>query len=124
MKRAPSAPRPRVAVLVTAWDRLDKEKRVQGPMAYLRAQYPMFAGRLEDIETLEVKAFGVSVVSGDFADPVFKAEFYEKGLKNAGYVVTDHKPDEFVPDLTLPVSWVMTSSDPRLSKRSSIDRLD
>jgi hypothetical protein len=109
MKRAPSGPRPRVAVLVTAWDRLDKEKRVQGPMAYLRTQYPMFAGRLEDIETLEVKAFGVSVVSGDFADPVFKAEFYEKGLKNAGYVVTDDKPDEFVPDLTLPVSWVMTS---------------
>ena len=109
LKRTPDGLRPRVAVLVTAWDRLDKEKRVKGPMAYLRTQYPMFAGRLEDIETLEVKAFGVSVVSGDFADPEFKAAFYEKGLKNAGYVVTDDKPDEFVPDLTLPVSWVMMS---------------
>lgn len=107
MKRTPSGARPRVAVLVTAWDRLDKEKRIQGPMAYLRTQYPMFAGRLRDIETLETKAFGVSVVSGDFADPVFKAEFYEKGLNDAGYVVTDDKPEEFVPDLTLPVSWVM-----------------
>jgi hypothetical protein len=109
MKSTPGGPRPRVAVLVTAWDRLDEEKRVQGPMAYLRVQYPMFAGRLEDIETLEVKAFGVSVVSGDFADPAFKAEFYEKGLKNSGYVVTDDKPGQFVPDLTLPVSWVMMS---------------
>jgi hypothetical protein len=109
LKRTQGGPRPRVAVLVTAWDRLDKEKQVQGPMAYLRTQYPMFAGRLEDIETLEVKTFGVSVVSGDFSDPKFKVEFYEKGLKNAGYVVTDDKPDEFVPDLTLPVSWVMTS---------------
>jgi hypothetical protein len=78
-------------------------------MAYLRTQFPMFAGRLEDIETLDVKAFGVSVVSGDFEDPVFKAKFYETGLKNAGYVVTDDRPDEFLPDLTLPISWVMTS---------------
>jgi hypothetical protein len=109
LKRPPGGPKPRVAVLVTAWDRLDNEKRVQGPMAYLRTQYPMFAGRLEDIETLEVKTFGVSVVSGDFSDPTFKAEFFEKGLKNAGYVVTDDKPAEFVSDLTLPVSWVMTS---------------
>lgn len=109
LKRTPGGPKPRVAVLVTAWDRLDKEKRVKGPMAYLRNQYPMFAGRLEDIETLDVKTFGVSVVSGDFSDPVFKAEFFEKGLKSAGYVVTDDKPAEFVSDLTLPVSWVMMS---------------
>ncbi|MFD2052025.1 hypothetical protein ACFSQT_02360 [Mesorhizobium calcicola] len=109
LKRTPVGPKARVAVLVTAWDRLDKEKRVKGPMAYLRTQYPMFAGRVEDIETLDVKTFGVSVVSGDFSDPVFKAEFFEKGLKNSGYVVTDDKPAEFVSDLTLPVSWVMTS---------------
>jgi hypothetical protein len=109
LKRTPGRPMPRVAVLVTAWDRLDKEKRVQGPMAYLRTQYPMFAGRLEDIETLEVKTFGVSVVSGDFSDPAFKAEFFEMGLKNAGYVVTSDKPAEFVSDLTLPVAWVMAS---------------
>lgn len=109
LKRTPGGTRPRVAVLVTAWDRLDKEKRLQGPMAYLSTQYPLFAGRLEDIETLEVKAFAVSVVSGDFADPAFKAAFYENGTKNAGYVVADDKPDEFVPDLTLPIAWVMTS---------------
>lgn len=99
--------RPRVAVLVTAWDRLDPQKRVQGPMTYLRTQFPMFAGRLEDIETLEVKAFGVSVASGDLEDPEFKAKFYEKGLNGAGYVVTDDKPDQFLSDLTLPVSWIM-----------------
>jgi hypothetical protein len=109
LKRTPGGPKPRVAVLVAAWDRLDKEKRVQGPMAYLQTQYPMFAGRLEDIDTLEVKTFGVSVVSGDFSDPAFKAKFFEEGLKSAGYVVIDDNPAEFVSDLTLPVSWVMTS---------------
>lgn len=98
---------PRVAVLVTAWDRLDEEKRVRGPMAYLRSEYPMLAGRLNDIATLEVKAFGVSVVSGDFADPKFKEEFFRKKLKDSGYVVTDDEPAEMLPDLTLPLSWVM-----------------
>lgn len=107
LKRPQSGRRPRVAVLVAAWDRLDPQARSQGPMAYLRGQFPMFAGRLDDIETLDVKAFGVSVVSGDFEDEEFKAAFFDKGLSEAGYVVTDDKPEEFVPDLTLPVSWVM-----------------
>jgi hypothetical protein len=107
LKREQDGSRPRVAVLVTAWDRLDPEKRVQGPMSYLRSQYPMFAGRLEDTETVEVKAFGVSVASGDLEDPDFKKKFYEMGLNGAGYIVTDEKPHEFLSDLTLPVSWVM-----------------
>jgi hypothetical protein len=107
LKRGQGGSRPRVAVLVTAWDRLDPEKRVQGPMAYLRNQYPMFAGRLEDVETLEVKTFGVSVASGDLDDPEFKKKFYEKGLHGAGYIVTDEKPKDFLADLTIPISWVM-----------------
>lgn len=107
LKKGDGGAAPRVAVLVTAWDRLDKVRRVQGPLAYLRSEYPMLAGRLDDIATLEVKAFGVSVVSGDFSDPQFKAEFLKGKLKNSGYVVTDDKPDEMLPDLTLPLSWVM-----------------
>jgi hypothetical protein len=107
LKSEADGSRPRVAVLVTAWDRLDPEKRVQGPTAYLRKEYPMFAGRLDDIDTLEIRAFGISVVSGDLDDPKYKEEFYEKGLHGAGYVVTDEQPDNFLPDLTLPVSWVM-----------------
>jgi hypothetical protein len=98
---------PRVALLVTAWDRLDKVRRMQGPLAYLRSEYPMLAGRLDDIATLDVKAFGVSVVSGDFADPEFKEEFFKGSFKDSGYVVTDDRPDEMLLDLTLPLSWVM-----------------
>jgi hypothetical protein len=67
----------------------------------------MFAGRLDDIATLDVKAFGVSVVSGDFEDPKFKKEFFKKKLKDSGYVVTDEEPSQLLPDLTLPLSWVM-----------------
>jgi hypothetical protein len=107
LKRGAGGVLPRVAVLVTAWDRLDKEKRVQGPMAYLQSEYPMFAGRLDDIATLEVRAFGISVVSGDFEDPKFKEEFFRKKLKDSGYVVTDDEPAKTFPDLTLPLSWVM-----------------
>jgi hypothetical protein len=107
LKREDGGVVPRVAVLVTAWDRLDKVRKVQGPLAYLRSEYPMLAGRLDDIATLDVKAFGVSVVSGDFADPEFKDEFFKGRLKDSGYVVTDDKPDEMLPGLTLPLSWIM-----------------
>ena len=107
LKRGDGGAAPRVAVMVTAWDRLDKERRMQGPLAYLTSEYPMLAGRLKDITTLEVKAFGVSVVSGDFADPKFKDEFFNRRFRDAGYVVTDDKPSEMLPDLTLPLSWVM-----------------
>jgi hypothetical protein len=107
LKKADGGEVPRVAVLVTAWDRLDKVRRVQGPLAYLRSEYPMLAGRLDDIVTLDLRAFGVSVVSGDFSDPKFKEEFFKGKLKDSGYVVMDDKPDEMLPDLTLPLSWVM-----------------
>ena len=44
----------------------------EGAAAFLRKEYPLFAGRLDDIELLEVALFGVSAVGGDFEDPVFK----------------------------------------------------
>jgi Double-GTPase 1 len=98
---------PRVSVLITAWDRLDKETSARGPLAYLHTEYPMFAGRLDDIQSLNVKAFGVSVVSGDFMDPEFKENFFKKNLKDSGYVVVDDDPTTLIPDLTLPIEWVM-----------------
>ena len=107
LKKNPDGSRPRVSVLVTAWDRLDGETSSKGPLAYLRAEYPMFAGRLDDITGLEVKVFGVSVVSGDFVDPEFKEAFFKKNIKDSGYVVADDNPGVTIPDLTLPVEWVM-----------------
>ena len=99
--------RPRVAVLVTAWDLVDKDREKHGPRAYLQKEFPLFAGRLEDISTLEVGIFGVSVVGGDFIDDDFTAKFLDGNIDNFGYVVAEPNT---VPDgghMTAPIRWVM-----------------
>jgi hypothetical protein len=99
---------PRVAILVTAWDRLDAAAKESGPSAYIESEYPLFAGKLEDVTTLEIKVFGVSVVGGDLgADPEFRQKFFEADLDAAGYVVEE--VDGVVRqehDLTLPIAWL------------------
>lgn len=100
--------RPRVAVLVTAWDRLDAERAALGPSAYLRAEYPLLAGRLTDISKFDVRVFGVSVVGGDFVDNNFREEFLAGDLKAYGYVVEelDGQPS-CKRDITIPLAWIV-----------------
>ena len=98
--------KPRVAVAVTAWDLMDAETAAKGATAFLRKEYPLFAGRLDDIESLDVAVFGVSAVGGDFTDPAFK-ERYLKG-EVTGYVTTGAGKALIVePDVTAPIAWVL-----------------
>jgi hypothetical protein len=104
--------RPRVAILVTAWDRLDAESRAKGPSAYIAKQYPLLAGRLNDISAFDIRVFGISVVGGDFIDPAFQEEFFKADLKDAGYVELEAGGElQTKPDITLPVAWAIRSSD-------------
>jgi Double-GTPase 1 len=101
---------PRVAVLITAWDLVDGHRRPNGPDGYLKAEYPLFAGRLADCASLDVRTFGVSVVGGDFEDPEFTAKFQQGDIDEMGYVAVDapeNGPSE-IQDVTLPVAWVVT----------------
>jgi hypothetical protein len=71
-------------------------------------EYPLLAGRINDVSKLEIRVFGVSVVGGDFIDPEFKQRFFTQDLKSAGYVVDEHDGRiETKSDLTLPVAWVV-----------------
>jgi hypothetical protein len=99
---------PRVANAVTAWDRLDLLAKQGGPSAYIESQYPLFAGRLNDVTNLEVKAFGLSVVGGDLqADPEFRERFFEEDFDTTGYVVQEiNGVVRKEPDLTLPIAWL------------------
>ena len=104
--------RPRVAVLVTAWDRVNNEEAAAGPRAFLERDFPLFAGRIANSRRVETGVFGVSVVGGDFdADPAFKQEFLaEGGIRGRGYVVTERDGKvKKTKDLTMPVDWVLSS---------------
>lgn len=104
--------RPRVAILVTAWDRLDLESRAKGPSAYITEQYPLLAGRLNDISAFDIRVLGVSIVGGDFIDPDFQEEFFKVDLKDSGYVELEADGElQTKPDITLPIAWAMRIAD-------------
>lgn len=101
--------KPKVAIMITAWDLLDEETRSSGPDAYIAREYPLFAGRLKDCISLDVNCFGVSIVGGDFEDDKFKEEFLEGDIDEMGFViyVGDDQRVQRKNDLTLPVAWVI-----------------
>lgn len=101
--------RPRLSVVVTAWDRVDAGKFEQGPVAYLEREYPLVAGRLADLEELDVQIFGLSVVGGDLKhDPNYRQAFLEVGLDGQGWVaVSDGDGWRKDPDVTLPIAWAV-----------------
>jgi hypothetical protein len=110
LRRDSHGSRPKVAVLITAWDRVDPEYRRKPPLDYLKKQFPLLAGRIETVENLEIRLFGTSVVGGDLEnDPEFKTRFQNGDIKDFGYSVVDigdHQVSE-IRDLTLPLSWLM-----------------
>ena len=107
----PDGSRPRLAVIVTAWDLVDPDMTARGPEAYLSSEYPLFAGRLRDLARLDAQVYGLSVVGGDIgADADFRNEFLEKPFAENGWVAEkDERTGSWhqVSDVTVPVAWVI-----------------
>ena len=101
--------RPRLSIVVTAWDLVDAEKFQQGPFAYIEREYPLVAGKLADIESLDVRVFGLSSVGGDLKyDAAYRKAFLESGPDGHGWVAVN-VPDGWKkdPDITLPIAWAV-----------------
>lgn len=97
---------PRVAIVVSAWDLMDAASRRKGPAAFLRTEYPLLAGRIDDIDMLDISVFGVSALGGDFDDPIFKESYLRgetKGFVSTGGGATLVEKT----DVTLPIAWVI-----------------
>ena len=102
--------RPHVAVVVAAWDLLDAEVRAGGPIAYLRREFPLFAGRIADTDRLDLKLFGLSAVGGDLeSDEEFRKRFFEQDITEQGWVVVEDEGGTWteVADVMLPIAWAM-----------------
>ncbi|TIM42346.1 MAG: hypothetical protein E5Y55_22215 [Mesorhizobium sp.] len=100
---------PHVAVVVAAWDLLDPKTRENGPMAYLRREFPLLAGRLADTGRLDIRLFGLSVVGGDLEDDEeFRNQFLQRDISEQGWVVVEDgagiRTDD---DVMLPIAWAM-----------------
>lgn len=111
LKPHPDGSPPRVAVIVTAYDRLDPEMAGLGPSRYLDREYPLFAGRIRDAnaDTLSIRTFGASVVGGDLGEDIeFRNRFLDGDLSEFGFIVTHQNGAlETIPDITLPLAWLV-----------------
>ena len=99
----------RISIVITAWDLLHPIASAAGPRAYLGAQYPLFLGRIDDLDRFEIRVFGVSILGGDpEADQIFREELLDGDFKNVGYVKYDREGTVInSQDLTLPVAWAL-----------------
>jgi len=100
---------PRLSIVIAAWDLVDTGTFKQGPVAYLEREYPLVAGRLADLQALDVKVFGLSVVGGDLKhDSEYRQAFLEAGLDSQGWVaVFDGDEWRQDSDITLPIAWAV-----------------
>ncbi|MHC4054107.1 TRAFAC clade GTPase domain-containing protein [Bradyrhizobium sp. 25ACV] len=58
--------RPRIGVLITAWDLLSQDEQTEGPNGYLKSQYRLLSDYLRSNEDrAEFATFGVSLFGGD-----------------------------------------------------------
>ncbi|WP_085708915.1 MULTISPECIES: hypothetical protein [unclassified Pseudomonas] len=112
LAQRPDGTRPRVSVVLSAWDLADSQCFENGPVAYLEKEYPFVAGRLRDLESLDVKVFGLSVVGGDLKiDTDFRDDFLESDIDSHGWVAVQDRSGTWYRDndLTLPMAWVVGS---------------
>lgn len=112
LSKRPNGRRPRLSIVVSAWDIVDQEKFTAGPITWIQREYPLLAGRLADIETLDIRVFGLSVVGGDLkVDEVCKNDVQENGLDGRGWVAMQDEEGVWQrnPDLTLPIAWAVGS---------------
>jgi len=100
----------RISIVVSAWDMVDAELFARGPKAWLEREYPMLAGRVEDIEGIDIQVFGLSIVGGDLkVDKKCRDDVQENGLDGHGWVAVQSEDGvwEKDPDLTLPIAWAV-----------------
>tara|TARA_R110000868_G_scaffold104536_2_gene287876 strand:+ start:4299 stop:5141 length:843 start_codon:yes stop_codon:yes gene_type:complete len=101
--------KPRLSFVVAAWDMVDANTFEQGPEAYLQREYPLLAGKLDDLESLDVQVFGLSITGGDLTDDAaYRQTFLEGGVDSHGWVAV-HDSDGWRkdPDVTLPIAWAV-----------------
>ena len=109
MSERSASNRPRIAVVVTAWDLLDEERSSAGPQAYLKSEYPLFFGRLADLDHFDVMVFAMSIVGGDLeGDREFCDRFLDSDIHSTGFLRIGDRGETVVhDDMTLPVAWVI-----------------
>lgn len=102
--------RPRVGVVISAWDAVPIDQQPAGPVAYLKDNFPMLHQFIEaNDDRFDFQVFGVSIVGGDLKnDEEFRQTYLNGTPREFGFVVQSLLgPLTQSPDITLPVAWAL-----------------
>jgi hypothetical protein len=102
--------KPRIGIVVAAWDLAPEDQKANGPDAWVRANLPLLWQYVQtNDDAFEFAYFGVSVASGDLgADPAFKESYLNGDPLRAGEVIHSIGGAlERSGDTTLPVAWAL-----------------
>lgn len=74
-RRFGSSAKPRIGVVITAWDEVEEEQRELGPMEFLKNEYKLLHDYLiSNHASLNSKVFAVSIFGGDLANPDYSKQ--------------------------------------------------
>jgi hypothetical protein len=107
--------RPRVGIVVSAWDLAPEDQKASGPKEWIRSNLPLLHQFIEtNSEHFEFQYFGVSVTSGDFeAEEGFKSKYLSGDPRSAGEVVHSLAGNmQSTDDVTVPLAWAMGVTNP------------
>jgi hypothetical protein len=109
--------KPRVGIVVAAWDLAPNEQKAAGPGAWVAANLSLLSQFIQaNDDEFDFQYFGVSVASGDLnSDDEFRKAYMEGNPRTAGQVTHSLSGAvETSPDMTLPVAWAMSVVDTNL----------
>ena len=102
--------RPRIGVVISAWDAVPNEQQPAGPVEYLADNFPLLHQFVEaNEEAFEFQVFSVTVVAGDLKnDEDFRTTYLAGDPAGFGFVVHSLGGRlEKSADLTLPIAWAL-----------------
>ncbi|HVX90312.1 MAG TPA: hypothetical protein VHC20_01610 [Candidatus Paceibacterota bacterium] len=98
----------RVAVLLTAWDKVNDASRRAGPTAFLEKNAPLLAAWLRsNIRPDDMRVYGLSATGGDLGDPLHSKRVQEVGIASVAYVEMGSPPQQHK-DVALPLEWLLS----------------
>lgn len=102
--------RPRVGVVISAWDAVPHDQQPAGPVKYLEENFPMLHQFMRaNGDGFDFQTFGVSIVAGDLKnDEEFRKAYLGGKPPDFGFVLHSLSGQfEQSPDITLPIAWAL-----------------
>jgi hypothetical protein len=102
--------RPKVGIVIAAWDGVPKDSQCKPPFDYLAENFPLLQQFIEtNGDRFDFQMFGLSILGGDLKnDAEFRAAFTKGKPNDFGYVIHSLNGGiEKVNDVTVPVAWAL-----------------